>query len=243
MTNCPQLKVITLNVHRSKHLDLIQAFLQREQPDVLCVQELCASDIPLFRAIAGEQYQTVPLTIYSGDAEACLFSIGIFSRHPIMATSVQYYSGTEGKLQQSVAGDETTINRAFLSGDVVKEGETFRIGTTHFTWTPDGEANATQRRDLQNLLEILQGEREIVFMGDFNAPRGREIFSRIAERYKDNIPSEYTTSIDGTFHRAGALPLMVDGIFSTPAYVVSDVRMVEGVSDHCAFVAEVQKVG
>jgi len=35
-------------------------------------------------------------------------------------------------------------------------------------------------------------------------------------------------------HRAGPLPYMVDGVFSTGEYGVSKVRLHQGVSDHCA---------
>ena len=75
--------------------------------------------------------------------------------------------------------------------------------------------------------------------GDFNAPRGGEIFGLLAQKYKDNVPQKYTTSIDGILHRAGPLPFMVDGLFSTPGYTVSHVEMVCGISDHCALIANV----
>jgi endonuclease/exonuclease/phosphatase family metal-dependent hydrolase len=126
-----------------------------------------------------------------------------------------------------------------LSCEIEKEGETFRVATTHFTWTPDGSADDYQRADVKKLLAILGGMGEFVLTGDFNAPRGGEIFGTLAEKYKDNVPSHYTTSIDGALHRAGPLELMVDGIFSTPGYAVSDVELVAGVSDHKAIVATV----
>ncbi|MBP6881501.1 MAG: endonuclease/exonuclease/phosphatase family protein [Candidatus Pacebacteria bacterium] len=235
------IKIVTLNVERSKHLDLVLPFLEREQPDVLCVQELCAGDVEKFCEVMGEYFVTVPLAKHTVDGGECLFSIGIFSRHTIYKKEVSYHHGSADVVPLFKQEDQRTINRAFLWCDVVKGGEVFRIGTTHFTWTPDGEADDEQRKEVGDLLRILKEQKEIVFTGDFNAPRGREIFSRIAERYKDNVPPEYTTSIDGVIHRAGALPLMVDGIFSTPGYLVSNVRMVCGVSDHCALVAEVEK--
>lgn len=239
----PRIKIVTLNIERSKHLDLILPFLEREQPDVLCVQELCAGDTEKFCEVMGEHFITVPLAKHTVDGGECLFSIGIFSRHPISKNEVSYHHGSAEAIPQFKQEDQRTINRAFLWCDVVKDGEVFRIGTTHFTWTPDGEADDDQRIEAKELLHILEKQKDIVFTGDFNAPRGKEIFSRIAERYKDNVPLEYTTSIDGSIHRAGDLPLMVDGIFSTPGYLVSNARMVCGVSDHCALLAEVEKAG
>lgn len=243
MTNPPSLKLVTLNLERSKHLDLVLPFLEREQPDVLCVQELCAVDIDRFVQVVGDHVATVPLALHTVDGSECLFSIGVFSRCPIVEKEVSYHHGVSDIIPLFNPGDQRTLNRAFLRCDIVMNNEVFRVGTTHFTWTPDGEANNDQRREVEELLQILEKQEEIVFTGDFNAPRGKEIFSRIAERYQDNVPPEYTSSIDGAIHRAGALSLMVDGIFSTPGYEVKNVRMACGVSDHCALVAEVRKVG
>ena len=46
-----------------------------------------------------------------------------------------------------------------------------------------------------------------------------------AAHWHDNIPEGYTSSIDPALHKAGPLPLMVDGLFSTPDYRVVDVVM------------------
>jgi len=47
--NSPSIKIISLNIERSKHIDRILPFLVREQPDVFCVQELCKKDIQYFQ--------------------------------------------------------------------------------------------------------------------------------------------------------------------------------------------------
>jgi len=85
----------------------------------------------------------------------------------------------------------------------------------------------------------VQGLGETVLTGDFNAPRGREIFSHIASVFKDNVPDHVSVSLDPLHHRAGALPYMVDGIFSTPGYRVTEVEQHFGLSDHTAFSATV----
>lgn len=99
-----------------------------------------------------------------------------------------------------------------------------------------------QQRLLPKLLETLGSFPELILAGDFNAPRGGEVFGTIAARYKDNIPPEYKTSIDGGLHRAGKLEYMVDGLFTTPQYIASKVRLIDGVSDHMAIVAEINRV-
>jgi endonuclease/exonuclease/phosphatase family metal-dependent hydrolase len=97
-----------------------------------------------------------------------------------------------------------------------------------------------QRGACDRLLELLD-DRSLVLCGDFNAPRGKEIFSRLAAHWTDHVPLAHTTSLDPVLHRAGALQLMVDGIFSTPDYDVSGVRLHQGVSDHCAITARIGK--
>ena len=135
-----------------------------------------------------------------------------------------------------------TVFAVVAKADIISaDGQIFSISTTHFTWTPDGDANEYQRKDLENLMKILDGYKSFVLAGDFNAPRGREIFSAIAAKYKDNIPLEYVSSIDSNLHRAPGLKLMVDGLFSTPDYKVEDAELVCGVSDHCAIVAKISK--
>jgi hypothetical protein len=81
----------------------------------------------------------------------------------------------------------------------------------------------------------------MALFGDFNAPRGKEIFSIFTEKLKDNIPLNYETSLDENLHRAGKLTYMVDGCFTTPEYVASDVELRFGVSDHAAVLATITK--
>mgnify|MGYP003518349091 FL=1 len=88
---------------------------------------------------------------------------------------------------------------------------------------------------------------EFIITGDFNAPRGRETFAIFAEKFKDNIPLSYESSLDTKFHRSpeirsGERKNMVDCLFSTPSYFITDVKLIEGVSDHKAIVAFLEKV-
>lgn len=236
------LKLVSLNIERHKNLDAVERFLMERMPDVVCLQELFEAHVERFRqALGGARAVFEPMGLRP-DESGTAMGVGIFSRLPVVAYEARYYSGERGVLQESSQSDAATynnFNRMVLACDVEKGSDCFRIGTTHFTWTPDGQPTDTQRRDVRALLDTLTGMGDVVLTGDFNAPRGGEIFTMLAERYKDNVPPHYTSSIDPNLHRAGRLELMVDGIFSTPRYSVSDVGMVSGVSDHCALVATV----
>ena len=41
------LSIASINIERSRHLPRVAAFIERERPALLCLQELCERDIPL----------------------------------------------------------------------------------------------------------------------------------------------------------------------------------------------------
>jgi len=244
------LKLAQLNIEGSKHLDLVIPFLQKQNPDVACLQELNEQDVASFEKALLMHSFFVPMGMNSkAITGAKVWGIGIFSKSPIKPSAPLQYGGYAGNgLIEYVHGDPTKKNAhdstkfMLAVADIEKGGETFRIATTHFPVTAHGAATDFQREDMKALLGLLEKEGEFVLTGDFNAPRGGEIFAQLSAKYKDNIPPEIATSIDGAIHRAGQLPFMVDGIFSTPGYEVSNVVGHTGLSDHWGFTAEIKKV-
>lgn len=246
------IRLVSLNVERSAHLPLVEAFFAREEPDVICLQELIGEDVPrLQSALPGYDVYFEPMGIRPDEAPSLTMGLGIFSRLPMQRLEPRFYVGSkDDPLLVSKGGKAETYNnfrRFVLLVDVESDSVLYRVATTHFTWTPDGKATDEQRRDLEQLFGALDQLGEFVFAGDFNAPRGGEIFSALAERYQDNVPPEYKTSLDPLFHRARLTnprdldDKMVDGFFTTKDYRAKNVYMHGGVSDHCALIGEVEK--
>ena len=243
----PSLRLLSLNIHRANHLPLVLPFLAEQMPEVACIQELYESDIPrLSEALGGASCVFAPMSRYFREVPPQIMGVGIFSKLPVRKSDISFYSGDPAHIPDLDQDDPKTWNNknfSLLWCDIEKDGTIFRTATTHFRWTPDGQANDGQRRDMKELLRILDPFGELVLSGDFNAPRGREIFGMLTEKYKDNIPTRYVSSLDLGRHRVPNLQLMVDGIFSTPNYDVSDVEMISGVSDHCALLGTVTHAG
>lgn len=251
------LKLISINIERSMHLDLVGSFLQESNADVVCVQELMEADAPvLARAMGNVQYIYEPMGRRTGEGDVGIMGLGIFTTIPVLSSDAAYYVGERGRMLDSDSDNAATFNsfnRMVLHADVEQGGTQYRIATTHFTWTPDGKPNDEQRSDMDALKRALDTLGEFVLCGDFNAPRGGEIFAALSRGYKDNIPPEYAWSLDLSLHRAGNGPLqrhaheagfegfMVDGLFTTSDYVATDVKLRGGVSDHCAIIANIQK--
>lgn len=244
------IKLISVNIEREKHLDLVKAFIQKEQPDIVCLQEVFKSDFKKLEETLGMVgfFGNMGNFLYDREGKSGILGVGMLSALPLQNSYLVYYHGDERSAKDiRIEKDEDVHKyyRVLAYGTVVKGRTSFTIGTTHFTWSPNGQANDVQREHLRKLLKVLKDFREIVFCGDFNAPRGGEIFDTISKHYIDHIPKEYTTSIDVNLHHLGeklrGKPLLVDGLFSTPHYKVENVRLVDGVSDHLAIVAEITK--
>jgi endonuclease/exonuclease/phosphatase family metal-dependent hydrolase len=239
------LTLASINIERSKHLARVEAFLRIRSAAVVCLQEVIDEDLaPLCDRLGYAHRLYVPMCRFPEHGTLRPSGIAILSRLPLARVeNIQYAGGGSGTEPLDRTSEETrfaTIRYALAIAEVEHGGQMFTIATTHFPWTNDARTSDFQRSACDALLR-LAGNRSLLLTGDFNAPRGREIFGRLAARWKDHIPSEYTSSIDPQLHRAPHLELMVDGLFSTDDYDVRDVALHTGVSDHRAVVAAIRK--
>lgn len=238
-------RLVSLNIQRDRQLRTVVPFFRESGADVACIQELFERDIPLVaEALGAPHHLFAPMSRHVSLTPSQVMGLGIFSKYPFSSGDSVYYAGDPAHLPEQNLPDSSTWNNKnfiLLYADVLAPDASYRIATTHLTWTPDGNATELQRTHTSAMLKVLEGVGELVLTGDFNAPRGKEMFSMLAAKYKDNVPPHYTSSLDPDLHRAKGLKLMVDGIFSTPAYRVSGVEMVCGVSDHCALVGEIER--
>ncbi len=244
------MRLVSINVERSKHLDKVIPFLKRLNPDVVCVQELLQRDIPLFAQVTKGSHVWAPNCAHHPDPpdlEPQIMGSGIFAKGHACTSDVRYYCGSWPSAM-SFPAKEYVEDHCLVCLDVVANDGTYRFMTTHFTWSHGGEATDLQRENIKNLQRLLEQFGDFILTGDFNAPRGGEIFRELSSRYKDNVPACYQTSIDVNLHRAGKVrprelsDKMVDGLFTTPAYAATNVELVFGISDHAAIVADIHKI-
>ncbi|HLC44613.1 MAG: hypothetical protein A2722_03715 [Candidatus Doudnabacteria bacterium RIFCSPHIGHO2_01_FULL_50_11] len=247
------IKLITINVERDKHWDRIIPFLEHEQADVVCMQELFERDLAMLSRHFGYQSVYIPITKHGDSKSVTSEGPSLLTTLPLTNIHREYYYKTGGSLQiennDSVEALRKTIHQGVVWGTVEKDGIQYTIASTHFTWSPEGQPNSYQEQDAQALLKILDRVDELVLCGDFNAPRGyNHIYDKLCKRFKDNIPETLKTTLDVDLHYARRdlvqkpriSKYVVDYVFSTPAYSVRNVHTQFGVSDHCAIVCEVE---
>jgi len=236
------LKLASVNIEGDRHLDRVAAFLGREKPDVLCIQELFGVDVPFFEKLAGPGVFTPVMEIVEPNRffeKTGAWGIGMFARRPLLAPQTHIYKGNPGNLPRFDPEDPNSGNRAVVVAQAYAGCRPVTIATTHFTWSPGGKATALQHSTLDSLLAVLSGYKPLILCGDMNAPRGGKIFARVAREYRDCVPSGIHSSIDPVLHRIKGLDLMVDCLFASDAYQVLGTRLVSGVSDHMAIAATI----
>lgn len=240
------LKLISLNVEGDNHYERIFPFFIAQQPDVICLQEFFLEDLPLFEDKLSMHGYGVGMWMCAQEntariATRGLMGVAIFSKQPLNNPRHYWYAGNGQRILDLFSPEigPEKVSRALLVGEIVDNNQTYRIATTHFTWSPGGSVTPTQEQHLEALLPILAEVEPFILCGDFNAPRGKAIFQALASRYTDNIPPQITTTMDQHLHRMPGLQFVVDVLFTSPSYVTSDVQVVDGVSDHCAIVATI----
>jgi endonuclease/exonuclease/phosphatase family metal-dependent hydrolase len=174
-----------------------------------------------------------------------VWGILILSKLPILNSGFELYFKYQGRTDLPVfisTKNPDQMNRA-IAWIKVKDGpESIVFATTHFTWSPEGTTSPLQEEAYRGMEMAMDKLPIDIFTGDFNAPRGKKIFGLLAERYKDNIPQDLTSSIDNDLHKAeDEIILMVDGLFSEKGTVVSEVQIHTGISDHKAVTGVISK--
>ena len=245
------IKLVSLNLERSKHLDRNIPFFQKERPDILCLQEVFEADIDHICAETGLSHMiwqkaTQHEELRNGQKEIGYSGSAILSRYPFLETGSSYYYLPEAGIDLQFSGGRErreTNAQGILWVKIAPADDVFVVANTHFTWTPNGEPNEHQRSDFQLLEKLLTKLPAHILVGDLNAPRGNGMWEKFAALYSaDNIPLNITTTLDSGLHRIKGFSYVVDALFSAGEYQVRNVRLVSGVSDHQAVVAEIGRV-
>jgi endonuclease/exonuclease/phosphatase family metal-dependent hydrolase len=239
------LKLFDLNIEGHDHLDRWLPFAAAGEFDVICLQEIFEVDLPRISKELGMKYVFSPVMDISQENEyeyetLGIWGVAILTNLPVKLQEEKYYAGSRELKVFVQPGDAA---RVLLSVVVEKDGQEFRVATTHFTWTPDGHINAQQEADFNALAAILTEHPDWIFTADFNAPRGREMFSKFAELFTDNLPPDVLSTLDPDLHyKKGELQLAVDTVFTTAHYKAENVQVHTGLSDHCGITANIFRV-
>jgi hypothetical protein len=241
------LTLVNINIERDKHWDRVLPFVARIKPDVLCIQECYEDDVSRILGYPHQVFLPITRRPRSSGGAPIPFGILVCAKEKFDDTDSVYYHSGDALPIADESTDES-IYASYWRGYIRVDQGPYRILTTHFTWTPNGEATSYQEKDLSALKAALSTEGEHIICGDFNLPRGKNaLWPMLVEGYSDCIPTHYASSIDLELHRFKDDPerashlktYMVDHLLTTPKYLANNVRLESGVSDHKAIVATI----
>ncbi len=235
-----RVKLISLNIERSKHLGLVLPFLEKEQPDIVCLQEVFEHDLPQIKQLLNAEVCFSPRVTYK--TEPGLEGIAIFSRLPIKSFKIDNYDPATELPTRYGHTWSTRPKTTLLSTEIDWRGRIVHVATTHFVLSEKAQITEEQRVAANNLHKLVDQFPDLILCGDFNTPRGGEIYNSLAAKLTDNLPVDLTTTIDGAIHRSGPLPYVVDGLFTTAHYGLTSIEVRSGVSDHCALIATIERI-
>ncbi len=236
------MKLVSLNIEMNRHNRAVLDFL-KQKPDVICLQELLEEDVSLFKKELGLDV-IFQACRHERKASGCVgkkIGVAIFAKN-ITARGSIFYIGEEQDVLRPFDSEHFEKSEALVWATVQDaHGIAYTFVTAHLPVTTNGESTPLQLEELGRFFAKLDTLGEFVLCGDMNAPRGWETANRLAKKYKDAIPPEYESSLDPNLFRVKGLTRMVDYVFTTPRYTATNVRLVDGLSDHMAVVATIHK--
>lgn len=258
-TNHQPLRYVSCNIEGDRHLEArVFPMVKTLQPDFISFQEVFEADFEDIKDTLGMAGDFVPM-VNVINQQIHLPARGVLGiaqfwneACEVQEGGYEYYAGADPDTQDLpifFENENANAMRRAVQWHVVSfGGAEFRFAHTHFTWSPRGEFTADQQRDFQAMQEVLADFPDLVLSGDLNSPRRSNaeeqasVFNTLASTYTDNIPAEVVTTIDNNLHKANErIELVVDCLFSSDAYQVTNAQVLDGVSDHMLVTGEIRK--
>ena len=256
------LTLLHLNIERDYHLDKIEQLIHEKQPDILCFQEIFDSTIETLRK-EFPHYMSVPRLYINNGKEKYSDGVVVMSKYPILSKKAVVYGNTDETptfenediffFKNNMRPIESfNLFYAIACIEIEINGTPLTIGTTHFP-----AVDRASRGRFDNVYEqspefnYFLGIREIyesflrnmksipgpfIFTADMNNDRSEYMYQRLSQELIDHVPRELISTIDPDLHKIKGLSLMIDTIMSTPEINVHNFEVIQGVSDHKAFV-------
>ena len=219
------------------------AFLKKEQPDILAVQEVYEDTIASLAQELG-----LPYTDYAPALIRETLNItegnGVLSRFPIKKSEITFFDKPFGPAKdQKTPQDDVSDTPRNLEHTVLDvDGRDLHIFNTQGIWGFNGKDNPRRLAMIQSIQEAMKGSAPALLCGDFNVEEGTECISRLQNWLIDPFKGERKSSFNMRIKSGGGFGTsVVDFIFAT-----QDLRIVKhespdiDASDHLPLILEIE---
>lgn len=199
-------KVVSLNIWHGNVFDSAIEFLNKEDPDVILLQEVydgkdenlprvfrtfsvLKQELPSYNAVFGAGFCDItPLgEIESGNA--------IFSKFKILETENIFFDEPYRTFDAESQTDFSHNPQTILLSKLENNGIEINVGSVHGIWGFDGRDNPRRLEMATTIVKSVKGKKNVVVAGDFNVNPDTQT-SRIIEK---ELVSVFGTTLTKTF--------------------------------------------
>ncbi len=249
-----KIKILSLNLLEGGiYWNNITTFIKRENPDVLCLQEVFNGDTK-----QPSNFQTITrlgtlLPLYRSYFSPALFEIwphgqgdqgnAIFSRFPIMEKKTISLHGVYKRLiRPEEENDFSHYPKILQRVTIPINDKNLHVFNVHGIWGKDGRDTPERIRMSNNIVSEVKNKQLALLMGDFNIQPNTRTIAQI-EKYMTNVfKGEFVTTFNMN-HKTnpGYATAVVDMFFASPdVVVVSKSSPLDDVSDHRPLIVTIE---
>ncbi len=253
-TSAMQVKILCLNIFEGGLLwQAIETFVKRENPDILCLQEVFNGDarqptnyhsierlktlLPeYFSYYSPELLEIAPMG--QGDT-----GNAIYSRFPISEEKTVFLHEEYRKLLRPRREDDFSHYPKNLQSVVVTiEGKPLHVCNMHGIWGLDGADTKERLRMSKLILKEIKGKKPLVLMGDFNIKPDTKTIEAIESKLVNVFKGLLTTSFNMEHKKnPGYATAVVDMFFaSDDVKILSKSVPSDDVSDHRPLLVKIE---
>lgn len=238
------LTFFSLNIEADLHLENVSSYLSTKNPDVIFLQEVYrlhaeswAKQFNYHLTFAPHVDFNIAEHIFKPIGE---WGIATLTKDKPFKTTIEYYSEPPVIIPHEFM-KALKHPRSLITTTLEHEGQNYVFANTHFTWALPDAADLAQWPDYLRLQALLDKLPSFILAGDLNATRDSQVYRELASRYVDHLPKDLESTLDPVLFRKPELKLVVDHLFSTPDYRLSNVEVLTGLSDHCGLSATISR--
>lgn len=240
-----EFKFISLNIWKGNLIDKVVAFLDKEKPQILALQEVFnGKDKKREKKYWTYQYLQKKLDLpYSFYAPECLYKLdegkvehgnAIFSRFPLKDQEVRFYDIEFSQDYVDKPGNYENHPHNLQHARAEVKDKNLHLFNTHGIWGLSGRDNQRRLQMSRTIVETVKNHKHVVLAGDLNLQPDTQTIKNI-EKQLDNV---FKDKLISTFNmkrksNPGYKTAVVDMIFVSPAIEVLDrCCPQEDISDH-----------
>lgn len=247
-----KIKFVTLNIWDGGRLfDNAVAFIKKEDPDIVAMQEVYDGRNPKFE----NRFRTMdvfkkeftysafsPVFLDTQDIGNVEQGNAIFSKFPISNPSVIFFDTPYGKFTSDNSEDFGRIPGILQQAISALNNIELNICNIHGIWGLDGEDNERRLKMSKAIIREIKNKENVILAGDFNVKPNTQTIRNIESHLKNIFKDELETTFNMKHKdNTGYATSVVDMIFVSKRFEIVD-RYAPNVdvSDHIPLVCELE---